>query len=147
MITCFFKNYFNTSLRHIVVDMLVVKNKKILLVKRTGKWLETGKWALPGGFLERNETGAEAAAREIEEETGYKTKIIKFLGFVDNPQRRHEDRQNISFVYLAKPMKKAGGFSAAEVSAVEWFDLKHLPLLAETAFDHLNIIKRYQAQC
>lgn len=146
MITCYYKNYFNASLRHIVVDALVIKNQKILLVKRAGKWLESGKWALPGGFMDRNETTKQTAFREIQEETGYQTKIIKLLKISDTPHRRHEDRQNISFIYLASPVKKVSQFDA-EVSEVKWFFLNHLPDEKNMAFDHLKIIKSCQDLC
>lgn len=140
MITCFYKNYFNASLRHLVVDALVIKNQRILLVKRSGSWLESGKWALPGGYLDRNETGAEAAAREIKEETGYRVKKIKLLKIIDSARRRHDNRQNISLIYRAEPAKKVGGFDA-EISAIKWFNLSRLPQAVNMAFDHLVIIK------
>lgn len=140
MITCLYKNYFNASLRHIVVDSLVIENQKILLVKRAGKWQEFGKWALPGGFMDRNETAEQTAIREIKEETGYHSKIIKLLKIVDTPHRRHEIRQNISFIYLVKPIKKVSQFDH-EVSAVNWFSLNRLPDQENMAFDHLKIIK------
>ncbi len=131
-------------MRHVVVDMLVVDNNKILLVKRTGKWLETGKWALPGGFLDRNETGAQAAVRETREETGYEAKVIKLFQVNDNPVRPHElNRQNVSLVYLMKPIKKVGGHDA-EVSETKWFDLNKLPPAKSFAFDHLDTIKLYK---
>jgi len=139
MITCIFKNYFNTSLRHLVVDSLVIKDKKILLVKRAGKYLETGKWALPGGFVERDETLKQAALREVWEETGYQAKLIKLLTIIDNPNRRHDNYQNITFVYLVKALKKIQSHDS-EISQVKWFDLNNLPKASEIAFDHLEII-------
>lgn len=146
MITCYYKNYFNASLRHIVVDALVIKDQRILLVKRAGKWLESGKWALPGGFMERNETAIQATLREIQEETGYRVKIIKLLKISDTPRRRHEDRQNISFIYLARPVKKVSEFDD-EVSEIKWFFLNHLPDEKNMAFDHLKTIKACYSLC
>ena len=115
---------------------------KILLVKRGGKWLEKGKWALPGGFLDMNETLEQAVLRELKEETGYTGKVIKLFQIVDNPRRRHEDRQNVALVYLVKPLKKVGG-PDHEISEIKWFDLNKLPPKKQIAFDHLEMIKLY----
>lgn len=146
MITCYFeKTKKKIYLRHVVVDMLVVDNNKILLVKRGGpKWyLEVGKWALPGGFLDHDETGVQAAVRETREETGYQTQVIKLLRIIDNPHRSHElNRQNVSLVYLMKPLKKVGGHDN-EISEVKWFALDNLPPAKDFAFDHLETIKLY----
>ena len=60
-----------------VVDGLVIKNKRILLVKRDqGSFIEIGKWALPGGYLEQDETCEQAIIREVREETGYERKWL-----------------------------------------------------------------------
>jgi len=145
MISCIFEGQTNiVHLRHVVVDMLVIEGRKILLVKRGGKWLEKGKWALPGGFLDMDETGEQAALRELKEETGYTGKIIKLFQIVDNPRRRHEDRQNVSLVYLVKPLKKIGE-SDDEISEVKWFALDNLPLAQDFAFDHWEVIERYKS--
>ena len=147
MITCYFeKSDKKVYLRHAVVDMLVIKGNKILLVKRAGpkRYLEVGKWALPGGFLDRDETGAQAAVRETREETGYEAKVIKLFQVNDNPSHPRElNRQNVSLVYLIKPIKKVSGHDE-EISEVKWFDLNKLPPAKDMAFDHLETIEQYK---
>lgn len=142
MIKCFFENGNESSLRHVVADVLVVKKNKILLIKRTGKLLEGGKWGLAGGYVERDENLKEAAKREVSEETGYKIEKIILLTIRDNPDRPKEDRQNISFVFFAKVGEKVG-ISDWEVDDQKWFDFSHLPKEAEIAFDHYQNIQLY----
>lgn len=52
---------------------------EILLVKR-GIEPGYGKWALPSGFIEIDETPEEACIRELEEETGLEGKIKNLVG-------------------------------------------------------------------
>jgi 8-oxo-dGTP diphosphatase len=148
MITCLFEGSKKPAhLRHAVVDALIIKDKQILLVKRGGpKWyLEHGKWAMPGGFIEQNETCTQAAVREAKEETGYQCKVIKLFDINDNPRRPGENnRQNISFIYLVKPIKQVAGFDH-EVQEIKWFDLDKLPPKKQIAFDHAKTIEKYIA--
>src|ERR1700722_19697338 len=103
MITCTFEDDGTAKLRHVVVDGLVFNQKgEILLVKRTAKLLEGGKWGLIGGFMDRNETLMQGLEREIFEETGWKVTNMTLLRIKDKPNRPHEDRQNISFVYFCQ---------------------------------------------
>ncbi|MFH0979532.1 MAG: NUDIX hydrolase [Candidatus Roizmanbacteria bacterium] len=142
MIKCIFENEGKGLLRHVVVDMLVIKDNQILLVKRAPHLTNGNKYALIGGFMERDETTKQAALREIMEETGYKAEIISLFRIIDHPDRRAEDRQNISFVYLVKPLEKIGT-SDHEVKELKWFDLDKLPLPEKFAFDHLENIQLY----
>lgn len=143
MIKCTFENGSETSLRHVVVDNLVLNEKReILLVRRTGKILEGGKWALPGGFVERGETIKEAVIREVLEETGYKVGEMILLTIRDNPDRPKEDRQNIAFVYFCKALEKTGE-PDKESNAQKWFPFSDLPPKEEIAFDHYDDIMFY----
>jgi 8-oxo-dGTP diphosphatase len=139
MITCFFEKGTEAHLRHVVVDILVLKEDKILLVKRTKTLMEGGKWGLVGGYVERDENLQEAAEREIFEETGYKIKDIILLTIRHNPDRLHEDRQNISFVFFCTALEKEGK-PDWESDERRWFSFDELPPEEKLAFDHpLNI--------
>ena len=142
MITCKFEDGGEAKLRHVVVDALVLKDNKILLIKRTKKLLEGGKWGLLGGFVERDETLKEAVAREVMEESGYKIKNIELLTIKDNPDRPNENRQNIAFMFTCEALEKEGD-SDWEVDDQKWFDLSDIPAKDEIAFDHYDIIKFY----
>ena len=133
-------------MRHVTVDALVFNQKEqILLIKRNMKLSEGGKWALPGGYADRDETLIEGAAREIMEETGWKVKNIELLRIVDSPNRPKEDRQNIAFFYTAEAVEKTGE-PDWESDDVKWFDLSYLPTETEMAFDHLENIRFYLEQ-
>lgn len=141
MIECTFENGNKASLRHAVIDAIVIKDNKILLVKRSPQLTDGGKWAIVGGFVERDETLKQTVAREITEETGYLLTDIQLFTIVDNPDR-NEDRQNISFVYLCTVGEKVGE-PDQESTEVKWFSLDNLPKEEEFAFDHYKIIQLY----
>jgi 8-oxo-dGTP diphosphatase len=142
MITCTFEDGGNASLRHAVIDGIVLKDDKILLVKRAEQLLEGGKWSLVGGFVGRDENLSEAQRREIFEETGYRVDNITLLAINDRPDRPHEDRQNISFIFFCEAGKKEGE-SDWEVTDKKWFPLDGLPKKEEIAFDHYDAIQLY----
>ncbi|HEX8932049.1 MAG TPA: NUDIX hydrolase, partial [Patescibacteria group bacterium] len=108
MIHCTFENGNKTSLRHAVVDIIVLKDNQVLLIKRSPKISEGGKWAIIGGFVDRDETLTEAATREVFEETGYRIKNLSLLTIRDNPHRPREDRQNIAFVFFCTALEQEG---------------------------------------
>jgi len=62
------------------VSSLIIKNNKVLIVKRSSK---PEIWSLPGGLVELGETQRSAAIREAREETNINIKIIKFLENLD----------------------------------------------------------------
>src|SRR5690348_4739522 len=134
MITCTFEKGFTASLRHVVVHAIVEMDGKLLLEKRTGDMLETGKWSLPAGFLNRDETAAEGILRELKEETGWDGEIISVFHINTRPDRPHEDRQNVAMDFLVRPIKKTGE-PDKESSKIEWIPIEKLIPLDEFAFD------------
>jgi ADP-ribose pyrophosphatase YjhB (NUDIX family) len=141
MITCKFEDGKEVMLRHAVVDVLVVKDNQLLMVKRTAKLLEGGKWGIIGGYVERDETLKQTVEREVMEETGYSIKDIKLLTIRDNPDVPGDNnRQNISFVYFCKAIQKVGE-ADWESDEQKWFDFTNLPSESKIAFDHFKYIK------
>lgn len=124
-------------LRHVTVDAIALdkKRNKILLVKRAPNLYNGGKWALPGGYLDRDENTSEGVLRELKEETGYEGKIISLFRVNDDPDRPREDTQNVDFVYLVEVREKTGDHDI-ESSETKWFSFKDLPQEKDFAFDH-----------
>lgn len=143
MIECAFEDGGKGHLRHVTIDALVTDGNKILLVKRAQRLTNGGKYAVPGGFLGRDENIKTAVAREALEETGYKIEIGLLFAITDKPNRKNEDRQNVNFTFLAKPIEKVED-SDDEVSEIHWFNLDDLPDEEEFAFDHYNRILLYK---
>lgn len=143
MITCTFENGNIGKLRHVVTHAIVEKDGSLLLEKRAGPYLETGKWGLPSGFLERDETASEGVLRELKEETGWVGEIISLFRVNSKPTRPHEnERQNVSLDFLIRPLKKAGE-PDHETSKVEWVPFDKLLPLDQFAFDHGESIALY----
>lgn len=141
MISCTFENGNKASLRHAIVDAIVVKDGKILLVKRSGKILEGGKWALVGGFIDRDENLEQALKREVLEETGWSVKTPNLFRIISKPDRPNEDRQNIAFIYICEADQLVGK-PDWESDEQKWFKLNNLPEVF--AFDHLENIELYK---
>lgn len=142
MIQCIFENGNQTFLRHIVVHAIVEQNSKLLLEKRSENLLEGGKWSLPSGFLNRDETASEGVLRELKEETGWLGEVITLFRINTDPERPHEDRQNVAIEFIIKPIKRVNQ-PDKESSVVEWVAIEELPPLEEFAFDHGQTINLY----
>lgn len=142
MINCTFENGNKASLRHTVVNAIITNGNQILLTKRAKNLINPGKWTIPGGFVDRDETCEQAIIREVKEETNLDVEEVKLLRINDNPLRKNEDRQNIAFVYVVKASGNPKG-QDGEVEDIKWFDLRKLPPERDFAFDHFEEINSY----
>ena len=123
--------YRNPSL---TVDGILMKNDKILLIKR-GNDPFKDMWALPGGFVDYGETTEDAIKREMKEETGLICDITDLFGVYSDPNRDPRGH-TVSIIYDLT--KKDGALqSGDDATDVKFFPLSNLPPLA---FDHDNII-------
>jgi mutator protein MutT len=144
MITCTFESGKQGHLRHSVVDAVLLNHdhSQIFIIRRALHLVNGGKLALPGGYIDRDETCEEAILREVREETGYKAKVINLLRIIDNPDRHNDPRQNIAFIFICEAIEKIGEHDD-EISESMWCKLDALPKAKEFAFDHFDIIQSY----
>lgn len=141
MINCAFENGNKANLRHVVVDSIAIKDNKIVLVKRAKHLTNPDKWAMPGGYADRDESLEEAAVRELKEETGLKGEIIRLFKIIDDHKTYgKDDKQHVKFVY---EVKSNGDLVNSSEGEARWFDLENLPKEQEFAFDHFKIIKDF----
>lgn len=143
MLTCTFEDGGKAHLRHTVVDVIVVDNGRILLIKRSTKLNEGGKWGLPGGYVDPDETTLQAATREVREETGWQAADLRLFTIIDSPRRRNDPRQNICFIFCGKAVQKVQD-TDWEVDDVQWYPIDQTPAEVEMAFDHAALIQLYR---
>ncbi len=120
----------------IVVFTIRNNELKLLLIKRAGDPY-AGAWALPGGFVEVDESLEEGAQRELLEETGVSGIYLEQLYTFGTPERDPRERV-ITVAYFALiPSDRLEVRAASDADAVGWFGLGELPPLA---FDHGEIV-------
>jgi len=105
----------------------IFRDDKILLVRERSD----GKWTLPGGWADVNETPSQSVLKEIEQESGFAARIVKLAGVYDRRTRNHPP----SVFYIWKLFflcEIVGGEARVsnETDAVEFFPLDALPPLS-----------------
>jgi 8-oxo-dGTP diphosphatase len=125
----------------VTVDVLIAtreKKPRVLLIRRKHEPF-AGMWAIPGGFVDMEETLEAAARRELKEETGIAVKHLEQLGTFGDPGRDPRGR-TISVVFLGRVNPTRVQPKAADDAAqVGWHNLQYPPKLA---FDHAKILAR-----
>ncbi|HNS04228.1 MAG TPA: NUDIX domain-containing protein [Anaerolineae bacterium] len=111
---------------------------QVLLVRRRN-WPYQGYWAIPGGFIQMDESLEQSALRELQEETGVEDVYLEQLYTFGEAERDPRTRV-ISIAYFAlvgadQALQVRGGDDAAEA---RWWSMASLPPLA---FDHDRILR------
>lgn len=111
----------------VTVDMMLLglnkdySSLKILLIQRGGHPYMNC-WALPGGFVDINESAYQAANRELEEETGLKNVYLEQLYTMSQPNRDPRMRViDIAYMALTKVTSVKAGDDAKKAV---WCDVK-----------------------
>ena len=118
----------------LTVDAVIVKNGKIVLIKRKEEPFQ-GYYALPGGFVEYGETVEAALRREVLEETGLVVEVSSLIGIYSDPHR--DPRGHVvsaAFAAVIVSGELTGGSDAVEAN---FWQIADLPPLA---FDHAQIV-------
>src|SRR5262249_17350665 len=87
----------------VTVDAVIVTREerpRVLLIRRQHEPF-AGMWALPGGFVDMDETLEASARRELEEESGVRVEALEQLHTFGDPGRDPRGR-TVSVVYLGR---------------------------------------------
>jgi len=131
----------------VTADAVVIHSGHVLLVRRRGE-PGRGLWALPGGFVNPDETALDAAVRELHEETRLKIPpavlrgAIKARQVFDRPDRSLRGRTithafHFDFPAGELPPARAGD----DADKVRWTPVNEALLMEEQLFeDHFHIL-------
>ena len=124
----------------VTVDIIIFRlsdnDPEVLLIKR-GNDPYKGHWALPGGFVDKDEPLETAAARELKEETGLTDILLTQMHTFGNPGRDPRGH-TVSVVYVGYLTDESTARAGDDAAAAEWFKTEELP---DLAFDHDVVVE------
>lgn len=123
----------------VTADCVVITHEaepRVLLIKRGGEPFKDC-WAIPGGFMEMNETTEQCAVRELKEETNIVISDLHQIGVYSKVDRDPRGR-TVSVAYLAITDKAQDAIGQDDAAEVKWWPLTALPKMA---FDHDDIMR------
>lgn len=106
----------------ILVGGIIEQNGKYLLVQEAKEKCK-GRWNIPAGHLEENETIIEGAKREILEETGYN---VELTGLVQLSNKVTEKDNWLSIIFSAKIINGSIKYNQSEILAASWYSLEEI---------------------
>ncbi len=116
----------------------VIKDSRVLLVKERSN----GKWTLPGGWADQNESPKEGIVREVLEESGFTIKIVSLYAIKDRDRHPYTPKYPVSLYKLFYTAEVTGGEPRdnLEISSIDFFDVDDLPPLSEDRVLAVDII-------
>ena len=144
MIKC--KYEYEYQMPSITCDIIVNRQKfnktggvtnEILLIKRKNEPFKDY-WALPGGFMEIDETLEACARRELKEETSIEANDIYFKKMLDKVDRDPRGRV-ISAVFVTNVGQHIEAKANDDAKELDWFNINDLP--KNMAFDHKELFQ------
>jgi len=105
----------------------LVKDNKILLLKKSKELFGGGKWNAPGGKIRDGETPEEGAKREFFEETGMEAKYLEKIGTLNFfPRNIRNKPEWVVYVFVAESASGSMKRESRE-GVLKWFDLESVP--------------------
>jgi ADP-ribose pyrophosphatase YjhB (NUDIX family) len=117
---------------------VVFRGDEILLVR------EAEGWSLPGGWADVGESPSEATAREILEESGYRTRAVKLLALQDRDRQGYPPHawHVWKAVFLCELLTGEQSGLGAETEDARFFARQRLPANLRVGVSTLRLIAR-----
>ena len=119
----------------------IFRDDRVLLVRET----MDGKWTLPGGWADVNDSPSHAVEKEIEQESGFTARAIKLAALYD--RNKHEHPPYLFHAWKAFFICEITGGEARvshETDGVDFFALNALPELSTGRSTAAQIRRMYE---
>ncbi len=122
----------------VIACLVTNKAGELLLIKRDLEPCK-GKWALPGGFMEVDESLPEAGVRELSEETGLKGKPGRLIGAHTQESQMYGAVLMVGIEFIVEDEKIVPGDDASDAKFFPHKDLPEIPFIS-----HRKLIEELQ---
>jgi 8-oxo-dGTP diphosphatase len=127
-------SYISRMRAHIGSDLLLLPGCSAVVRDPDGRVLlarrrDNGRWSLPAGMIDPGEQPADAAVREVFEETGVRIRITRLGGVASHPVL-YPNGDNCQYLHAwfdAEPIGGDAHINDEESTAVGWFSPAELP--------------------
>lgn len=120
--------------------------KKVLLVRRS----DSGRWAVPGGYMEPGESLTEACAREVLEETGIRVRVGQLLAVYTSPHvlldYGNDVRLQLVVLHFAAEPVGGGPKTSEESIEVRYFSHEETEQIDMSTFNRQRIQDGFNAR-
>jgi len=99
-----------------IIAAVVNERREVALLKQSH--VSDSHWVLVAGYVTQGETAEQAAAREVEEETGLRVRLLEYIS-----SYHHKRRDLLMLGFIAR-VEKAGFKPSREVDHIRWFPLR-----------------------
>jgi ADP-ribose pyrophosphatase YjhB (NUDIX family) len=124
------------------VRAAVFRDERILLVRE----ISDGRWTLPGGWADVNQSPKDSVEREVREESGFEARAVKLAAVCDrrlhNPVPHHP--YSIYKLFFICELTGGAASPSLETSAVEFFPRDGLPELSLGRVNAKQIERMYE---
>ena len=119
----------------------VFRDDTILLVRER----RDGRWTLPGGWADINESPGEATVREIFEESGYRTRAVKLLALYDRNKHSHPPSPFHTYkLFFQCDLIGGAPTQTLETDGVAFFHENELPELSLSRVTPAQVIRLFE---
>jgi ADP-ribose pyrophosphatase YjhB (NUDIX family) len=127
----------------VTAGVVAERDGKVLIVQEA-EHAHYGKFSLPSGHVEPNESIFDAAIRECREETGFDVKLTGLVT-VQNLTHRKDGDQHICFFFSAEITGGSEAFDPKEILSVGFFEPSKILAIDDKNFRGKNkdVIKKF----